>query len=223
MRIDFEGPVGRLEGILWEPEGPPRAAAVFCHPHPLGGGTMQNNVVYRAARGLQEAGLAVLRFNFRSVGRSAGEHDGNGAEDGDLSAALDLMAERYPNLPLWSAGFSFGSRTTCRVAAVEPRIVRIVLVALPVLAYPCDMAHQVTQPGYALMAGEDEYGTLAALEERFPELAARLETHEIPGQSHFFPGALPEVTQRIRAYAEKVLGAGSGSSSTDGTSPPSDS
>ena len=168
-------------------------------------------------------GLAVLRSNFRSVGRSAGEHDGNGAEDGDLSAALDLMAERYPNLPLWSGGFSFGSRTTCRVAAVEPRIVRIVLVALPVLAYPCDMAHQVTQPGYALMAGEDEYGTLAALEERFPELAARLETHEIPGQSHFFPGALPEVTQRIRAYAEKVLGAGSGSSSTDGTSPPSDS
>lgn len=85
-----------LEGILWEPtDGLPRAAVVVCHPHPKPppptlGGTMRNNVVHRIARGFGDAGLAVLRFNFRSVGASEGEHDGQGAEDGDLSAALDF-------------------------------------------------------------------------------------------------------------------------------------
>src|SRR6478735_6650392 len=79
MDLFLPGPAGRLEAKLWEPEaGAPKAAIVFCHPHPLGGGTMDNKVVFRASRGLQEAGLAVLRFNFRGVRRSAGKHDGKG-------------------------------------------------------------------------------------------------------------------------------------------------
>ena len=89
MKLFIPGPVGQLEAILWQPlkEAPPRAAAVMCHPHPLAGGTMDNNVVFRTARGMQKAGLAVLRFNFRGVGGSEGVHDGNGAEESDAAAA----------------------------------------------------------------------------------------------------------------------------------------
>ncbi|MEO6711453.1 MAG: alpha/beta hydrolase, partial [Planctomycetota bacterium] len=105
MKFFIPGPVGRLEAILWEPlhGAAPRAAALVCHPHPKGGGTMDNNVVFRTARGLQHAGLAVLRFNFRGVGASEGAHDGEGAEDGDAAAGVDLLEQRYPGLELWGA------------------------------------------------------------------------------------------------------------------------
>ena len=73
--LSLAGPAGRLEALLEEPDDQePRLAALVCHPHPLYGGTMHNKVVYRIARGLRRAGCVVLRFNFRGVGQSAGEH-----------------------------------------------------------------------------------------------------------------------------------------------------
>ena len=90
-------------------------AAVVCHPHPLYGGTMHNKVVYRMARGLRRAGVVVLRFNFRGVGRSEGEHAHLEGEIEDARAALAWLRERYPDLPYALAGFSFGSRVITRL------------------------------------------------------------------------------------------------------------
>ncbi len=87
---------GKLEAILKEPEGESKGVALVCHPHPLGGGTMHNKVVFRAAAGLVDAGLTTLRFNFRGVGSSTGEH--NAVEGGveDVKDALNYLAETYP-------------------------------------------------------------------------------------------------------------------------------
>jgi len=204
------GPSGTLEARLWLPSEvggveTPLAACVVCHPHPSHGGTMNNSVVFRTARGLQAAGVATLRFNFRGVGRSAGVHDGAGAEEEDLRAALDFMQERYPGLPLWAAGFSFGSRQVVGLLPREPRIERIVLVALPVLAYPCEVAAQVDRPGLLVMAELDTFGTLSSALERFPNLG-QLETKEVSGADHFFVGKLEELQEHVRAYAAQALG-----------------
>ena len=207
MNVFFPGPAGQLEGILWEPEDgvPPRAAAVVCHPHPAHQGTMKNNVVHRTARGLHDQGLAVLRFNFRGTGRSEGTHDGRGAEDGDLVAALDEMQRRFPSVPLWAGGFSFGSRTTASVAPREARIERVFLIALPVLAYDCSFAEAIEQPGLAVMAELDEYGTLPVLKERLPGLASRFDLREIAGEGHFFHGALDELRETVSHWAGEQL------------------
>src|SRR5450631_4855863 len=72
----INGPAGRLEGLLEEPEDrDPTEASLVCHPHPQFGGTMHNKVVYRVARGLRQTGSVVLRFNFRGVNLSEGTHD----------------------------------------------------------------------------------------------------------------------------------------------------
>ena len=206
MNLNLSGPAGRLEAKLWEPEDAAiRAAAVFCHPHPLYGGTMDNKVVFRAARGLQNAGIATLRFNFRGVRRSEGKHDGQGGEADDLGAALDWMSQRYPGLELWAGGFSFGSRTAAQRALVDPRIARLVLVALPVLAFDVSYVEHVKQPGFVLMAQNDEYGTLAELVPRYPNVAAHFETSEVAGVGHFFDEQTSEVEARVQAYAERVL------------------
>src|SRR5713226_4284111 len=90
-------PHGRLEAILKAPrDGPIRGVALVLHPHPLGGGTMHNKVVFRAAAALNDAGLLALRINFRGVGQSTGKHDEGRGERDDVRAALDYLAENYP-------------------------------------------------------------------------------------------------------------------------------
>jgi alpha/beta superfamily hydrolase len=204
----------------------PRAAVAVCHPHPLHGGTMNNTVVFRTARGLQLAGLAVLRFNFRGVGKSGGVHDGKGGEEGDLAAALDYLERtlRRPasehedvqparsdagpergGVELWAAGFSFGSRTAASLAIRDPRVARVVLVTMPVLAYDCSFVRDLHKPGYLITAGRDQYGSLADVRRALPDLDPRLETDEIPDVDHFFAGKTAELQARVRGYAERAL------------------
>src|SRR3954453_6724211 len=112
--IELSGPAGRLEAVL--NEGSPHApfAAVIAHPHPLGGGSLHNKVVYHAMKVMNAPawGFAwpVLRFNFRGTGRSEGKHDG-AAERDDVRAALAWIENEY-KLPIVAAGFSFGAAMT---------------------------------------------------------------------------------------------------------------
>src|ERR1041384_1741868 len=105
---DLKGPAGHLEALLDEPDAAPKAVVVFAHPLPTHGGTMHTKAVYQGAKGLVRAGCAVLRFNFRGVGRSDGSFSGGPGEKEDFKAALDYAAARFPGIPLWAAGFSFG-------------------------------------------------------------------------------------------------------------------
>ncbi len=116
----LDGPAGKLEGLLEEPEHQaPVEAAVVCHPHPQFGGTMHNKVVYRLARGLRKAGCVVLRFNFRGVNLSEGEYADGIGETEDARVALHDLRQRYRELPILAAGFSFGSRVALRLASEE--------------------------------------------------------------------------------------------------------
>lgn len=211
MALFIPGPAGKLEALSWAAqdadanEVEPRAAAIVAHPHPLGGGTMHNNVVFRIARGLQRVGLAVLRFNFRGVEESEGEHDDGVGEIEDAAAALSHLEREHPGLPLWAAGFSFGSRTVSKLALRDERIQRLVLVALPCKAFDCSHILEVRQPGLVLMAGRDEFGTRADLRELVGELPAHLGVDEVPDVDHFFKGATPEVERRVRAWAREQL------------------
>ena len=134
---DSTGPAGRLEAILDLPAlaraGAPRAAVVFAHPHPQYGGTMHTKAVYQGAKGLARIGCAVLRFNFRGVGGSAGAFDQGEGEMPDFRPALDYMAARYPGVPLWAAGFSFGSWVALEVGAADDRVSALIGIAPPVV------------------------------------------------------------------------------------------
>ena len=105
VTLTLDGPGGPLEALLTEREGERSpVGVVVCHPHPLYGGTMHNKVVHRVASTLHGLGAAVLRFNFRGVGKSAGTHDRGTGELDDARAALDALHERLPEARLWVAG-----------------------------------------------------------------------------------------------------------------------
>src|SRR5450432_1753843 len=191
-RLDIPVAHGQLEAILKEPAAPV-AAVVVCHPHPLGGGTMNNNVVYRAAKALGEAGLAVLRFNFRGVGASTGRHDGGAGEEEDTLAALDLLAARHPELPLWVAGFSFGARVGLTVGARDARVAKLLGIGLALSMFDYSFLNEGAKPKAVIQAGEDEYGSRAAVEAAALRMAPPKRLWVVDGASHLFPQHLAQL------------------------------
>ncbi|HEX5363290.1 MAG TPA: alpha/beta fold hydrolase [Gallionella sp.] len=127
-KLVFPGPAGSLEGMLHLPDGAPQAVAVIAHPLPIMGGTMDNKVVTTLTRTFVELGYATLRFNFRGVGESAGSYDEGRGETVDAIAAAQFMRDEFGELPLITAGFSFGGYVQAR-AALELKPQRMVLVA----------------------------------------------------------------------------------------------
>jgi uncharacterized protein len=202
LTFDFAGPAGRLEAILMRPEGPPVAAAVVCHAHPLHGGIMHFKVVFRAAKALQSAGLAVLRFNFRGVGRSEGVHDHGSGEQEDARAALLEMRDRFPGLPLVLGGFSFGSTVALRLAARDARVGAVLALGYP-LARPGDTAplEAVRVPRLFVQGENDEFGSGEALRALAEPLPPPREIAVLPGADHFFDGHLDPLQIVITEWA----------------------
>lgn len=194
------GPAGRLEALLEEPDsGPPREAALVCHPHPQGGGTMHNKVVYRIARGLRHNGAAVLRFNYRGVNRSEGVYDHGKGESDDARAALAYLRSRYPDLPYTLAGFSFGSRIVLRLACQDSGPRRVIAVGYPTVYKQHDWLDYCTLPKIFIQSTHDQYGPMAELRAVFDQLAEPKRLIEIEAEDHFFAGALDKLEEAVAA------------------------
>ncbi|HEX8651214.1 MAG TPA: alpha/beta fold hydrolase [Pyrinomonadaceae bacterium] len=202
-------PHGRLEAILKETRVRPfaRGAALVLHPHPLHGGTMHNKVVFRAAAALNEAGLTVLRINFRGVGQSTGTHDEARGERDDARAALDYLIKQYPNQPITLAGFSFGARVGLEVGAKDARVTRLIGIGTPVNMYDFAFLEACRKPILFVHGDRDEFGDVEALR----ALAATLQAHTdvqlsiIEGAGHFFDHHLDEMKRVITEWTERKM------------------
>ena len=199
---------GQLEAIIKEPrQGPPRAAALVLHPHPLGGGTMHNKVVFRAATALNDAGLVVLRINFRGVGGSTGEHDEGRGEQDDVRAALDYLADQYPQLRLVLCGFSFGARVGLDVGIEDDRIQYLISIGTPLDKYDFSFLESCRKPLLLVHGEHDEYGDVVKLRQLAAELEKR--THVrlvvIPGAGHFFENRLDGLKRAITDWINEQL------------------
>jgi alpha/beta superfamily hydrolase len=195
MHLDLEGPAGRLEALLDEGTTPPRAAVVFGHPHPMHGGTMHTKAVYQGAKGLTRIGCSVLRFNFRGVAGSAGTFDDGDGEKADFTAAIDLMATRYPGSPIWAAGFSFGSWVALEVGAADPRVSVLIGIAPPVNrdGYTWEHTLESEKPKFFVQGDLDELCPLQDMWAFYAKLKEPKELVVIDGARHLFDGKTREV------------------------------
>lgn len=188
----IEGPAGALEALHEGPDEdtPITRAAIVCHPHPLYGGTMHNKVVFRLARAARRAGAAVLRFNFRGVGLSAGQHANGIGEQDDLRAAIDHMTARYPDLPLALAGFSFGSRVALRVYCANLRIERLLCAGTPVAIGDWSFLERCSGAKFFLHSSNDEHGPKDVMQRVFDRAADPKQLTWVESSDHFFTDAL---------------------------------
>lgn len=203
--VFLAGPAGRLEALLWTaPVADPNFVALVCHPHPLYGGTMHNKVVYQTAKALHLRGAAVLRFNFRGVGQSEGEHDRGLGEQGDVRAALDYLAVEYPDRPIVLAGFSFGSWVGLRVGCEDGRVSRLIALGLPVDNVDASYLRRCAKPKLLIQGGEDQFGSRENLEALFATLPEPKQMVIIEDADHFFGGHLDEVGPAIDSWLDAL-------------------
>jgi alpha/beta superfamily hydrolase len=203
LTFDIAGPAGRLEAILMHPEGAPSAAAVICHAHPLHGGIMHYKVVFRTAKALQRHGAAVLRFNFRGVGRSEGTHDNGRGEQDDVRAALDELMHRFPGLPIVAGGFSFGSAMSLKVGVADDRVRALFALGFPLTIVTdtafLDACHK---PRLFVQGEHDSFGNAARIRSLVDRLPDPRQLVIVPNADHFFAGHLDEMQQAVDAWAE---------------------
>jgi alpha/beta superfamily hydrolase len=194
---------GRLEAIVKEPrELPAKGAALVLHPHPLGGGTMHNKVVFRAAAALNDAGLVTLRINFRGVGQSTGEHDEGRGEREDVRAGLDYLAANYPDQEITLCGFSFGARVGLEVGVNDQRVARMIAIGAPVDKYDFSFLEQCRKPILFVHGDRDEFGDVGKLSELVAQLAknTQVELRIVSGAGHFFDDQLNELKAAITEW-----------------------
>ena len=200
------GPAGALEGqTTWPKNGEVHGVALICHPHPLQGGTMDNKVVTTLMRFYRENGWATVRFNFRSVGNSAGEYGATVGEQEDLQALWQWVRSVLPQLPVALAGFSFGSYIVAAVAstvaldkAEKEALHHVISVAPP--ADRCDFdGLQIPVPWYVVMGDEDEIVHFDAVVQWVSRHREAIAFILMPGSGHFFHGQLTVMIQKLMA------------------------
>jgi uncharacterized protein len=218
MLREIAGPAGSLEALLEEPAAGAgvnrdglvergrgealRAAVVLGHPHPQYGGTMHTKAVFQSAKALARIGCAVLRFNFRGVGRSTGTFDAGPGEQDDFRAALGFVHEKYPGAPIWAAGMSFGSWIALSVGVDDPRVSTLIGISMPLSRYDFTPVAQTTKPKFFIQAERDEICPLKGAREFYARAAEPKELVIIDGADHVFDGKTSEVAEAI----EDLLG-----------------
>ena len=194
------GPAGRLQDVLeWPAERDIVGTAVVCHPHPQHGGTMHNKVAHTLARSFVRLDFATLRFNFRGTEESEGDFDEGVGEVDDALAAIDWLADRLPEYPLWLAGFSFGAAIAVR-AAVARQVDGLISVAPAVSRFASGLSSQPPCPWLVLQGDEDELVSIEETLDWLNGLEPGPELRVFAGAEHFFHGRLTELREAVTRF-----------------------
>ncbi|MBM4259342.1 MAG: alpha/beta fold hydrolase [Deltaproteobacteria bacterium] len=178
----------KLEGLLSLPTQPAKIGAVVCHPHPLYGGEMRNNVVSALVDAFQAAGIATLRFNFRGVGNSEGEHDEGNGEVDDVKAAVTYLLSRQAVPTVVVAGYSFGSMVGLRAGAADDRVHKLIGVALPIGMRDASFLHSVKKAKLLISGDHDNYSPVPGLNDLITKMSEPKSLVIVDGADHFFWG-----------------------------------
>jgi len=204
QKLLLQGPVGQLESLLDLPASDAvDGAAVICHPHPQHGGTMHNKVAHTLARAFVRSGFAALRFNFRGTEGSGGSYDNAVGELDDARAALEWMQQRYPDVPLWLGGFSFGAAIAVR-AALTNDVSGLISVAPAIYRFANGLERQPQCPWLVIQGDQDELVDVDETIEWFNSLSPGPELLIVPGAEHFFHSRLADLRTAVMAFIEQA-------------------
>ncbi|MGM0670369.1 MAG: alpha/beta hydrolase, partial [Gemmatimonadota bacterium] len=189
-------------------QGDLRGGAVFCHPHPIHGGTMNTKAVYRTAQALTDLGLRTLRFNFRGVGCSTGTFEEGIGEQEDVVAALDwLELGGIRDGPVVLGGISFGSMVGLAVGVEDERVKALLALGTPVRMYDYTYLGRTRKPVLIIQGEHDEFGSPREVREALEGLGDHITIREIPASGHLFQGHFGALQDTLREYFTRGPGA----------------
>lgn len=209
--VIFNGPAGRLEGRYQPAKKKGAPIAIILHPHPQFGGTMNNQIVYSLFYTYVNRGFAVLRFNFRGVGRSQGNFDHGHGELSDAAAALDWVQSLNPDArSCWIAGVSFGAWIGMQLLMRRPEIEGFLSIAAMANRYDFSFLAPCPSSGLFVHGSEDRVApakdVISVIEKVKTQKGIVLEHAVIDGANHFFDGKVEELMQTVDTYLDKRIG-----------------
>ena len=208
--VIINGPEGRLEGRYHHSKEPNAPIALFLHPHPQHGGTMNNKVVYTLYQNFVRRGFSCLRFNFRGVGRSQGSFARGEGELSDAASALDWMQAFNENARgCWIGGFSFGAWIAMQLLMRRPEIDGFISVAPPANMYDFSFLAPCPASGLMVTGSQDEIvppEAVAKLVDKLRQQRGIAIGHAIiDGANHFFANELDELNAIVDKYLDVAL------------------
>ncbi len=212
--VIFAGPAGRLEGRFQPAKRKNGPIAIILHPHPQFGGTMNNQITYQLFYMFAKRGFAVLRFNFRGVGRSQGEFDHGSGELSDAAAALDWVQSVHNDArSCWVAGFSFGAWIGMQLLMRRPEIEGFISVAPQPNLYdftflaPCPSSGLIIHGDQDKVAPPKDVQTL--VDKLKTQKGIKIEQTIVKGANHFFENSTEELIGLCSDYVDRRLAPGS--------------
>lgn len=208
--VIFAGPAGRLEGRFQPAKRKNGPIAIILHPHPQFGGTMNNQITYQLFYMFAKRGFAVLRFNFRGVGRSQGEFDHGAGELSDAAAALDWVQSVHTDArSCWVAGFSFGAWIGMQLLMRRPEIEGFISVAPQPNLYdftflaPCPSSGLIIHGDQDKVAPPKDVQTL--VDKLKTQKGIKIEQTILKGANHFFENNVDELIDICSGYVDRRL------------------
>jgi len=178
---------------------------LMCHPHPLFDGTMNNKVVTTATRAAASLGLSTLRFNFRGVGDSPGEHDNGKGEVDDVLAALTFAKQELGWNKIYLGGFSFGAGMACLASCQQPELVSgLFLVAPAVHHFDAPNALPYEFESHVYMGDADEVVPFGEVDDWVERVVPQPHWHVFSDGSHFFHGRLTDLKESLQQDLEAL-------------------
>jgi hypothetical protein len=208
IRVSFPSGELFLEGVLAIPEGAgPFPAVIVCHPHPLYGGSMDNNVVYSLSETLTQASLASFKFNFRGVGGSQGEFGQGIGEQEDVEAAISFIntVKKVDSKRIGLAGYSAGAGFALPVGLNDVRIKALAAVSPPLNMFDFDFLKDCPKPKLFISGSRDNFTPADQFLEFCQNLPAPKEYESIEGADHFWWGYESRLAAKVTAFFTKVL------------------
>ena len=208
--IIFNGPEGRLEGRYQRAKEDNAPIALILHPHPQFGGTMNDKITYEMYHMFARRGFAVMRFNFRGVGKSEGEYDQGQGELSDAATALDYLQSLNPAAPFaWVGGFSFGAYVGMQLLMRRPEIKGFISVAPPANSYDFSFLAPCPSSGLMVHGDKDENVPLTSVEKLVHKLHhqrdIQIDYRIVNGADHSFRDHTAELEAHVVDYLTKAL------------------
>ena len=209
--VIFTGPAGRIEGRYHPARQKNAPIAIILHPHSQFGGTMNHQIVYQLYYAFAHRNFAVLRFNFRGVGRSQGSFDHGAGELSDAAAALDWAQSVNPDARnCWIAGVSFGAWIGMQLLMRRPEVEGFISIAAPANRFDFTFLAPCPSSGLFVHGSEDRVApvkdVMGVIEKVKTQRGIQIEHQVVDGANHFFDGKVEDLMVTVDTYLDKRLG-----------------
>ena len=207
--IIISGPAGRLECRYMPGATPESPTALVLHPEPDKGGTMNNRVTFATYKLFQARGFAVMRFNFRGVGKSQGNYEQGEGELSDAATAIDWLQAQFPSSTVcWISGFSFGSWIAMQLLMRRPEITGFISLSPQALTHDFTFLAPCPASGLIIQGAENESvppSRVQALVDKISkQKGVTIDIDTIEGANHFFSTHLDEAMHSVSAYLDRT-------------------